>query len=118
MPTRKKIAGVWKHPADGDNYPTELTMKVTEKAGLGVTTWATKTTGHPEPFGPTEHTFSYGEGSTLILTCTKGKDGTWSPLHAMAPERWGVADGKTGTARELLFQFFTELGYTRQADRR
>jgi hypothetical protein len=120
MPERRKtkVAGIWIHPADGDNYPTELTMRVTESSGgMGVIAWSTVTTGHPDGFGPYEHSFTFGHGAHSIWTSSKTPGGKWSPVRSMDKTRWGVWDGAILTARERLHEFFTELGYSREETR-
>lgn len=120
MPRPKRLTGTWVHPADGDNYPEELTMKVTEAGPqFMIITWTTVTTGYGEPFEGrvSENVFTFGEGANRILMSTKSpRDGHWSSPHAMDIDRWGV-DGTIDHARERMREFFTELGYVKKEER-
>jgi len=114
MPKRS-LSGTWVHPADGDNYPTELTMKVVESTGaFGVASWWTETSGHPD--GTVyRHTFTYGEGApTLLMSSQRPGDGSWASPHPMDHDRWYVEGGTIAAARERMREFFTELGYTKK----
>lgn len=105
------LSGTWVHPADGDNYPTELRMKVTESSALGITTWQTET-DHGERFGVSVWQYVFGAGSHRLLFAVRHKDGTWGPTRAMA-DRWSIGSGRLEQAREVMREFFTAGGYSK-----
>lgn len=107
------ITGKWIHPADGDDYPNKLTMRVKETRMPGSTSWEVITAGHQAPFGPSEHQYVHLEGGRRLFMASRRPDGTFTELTTMAEEKWGVSDGTAAEARKVLGRFFAELGYAR-----
>lgn len=106
--TRESLAGTWIHPADGDNYPTELIMKVTEIRGIGVLGWETSV-----DYGDVVSTcqYAHAQGSHAISFAVKGPDGAWSPSRVMSSEQWFVESREHAMARRVMERFFTAAGY-------
>lgn len=106
------VAGTWVHPADGDDYPEELTMRVSEtRMGPNAcTAWDTKEV-HADG-DVLDYQFVHINGARSIFFAHRIPEG-WSPITTMAQGRWDVVDGRTETAREMIRDFFTVGGYER-----
>jgi hypothetical protein len=110
--TIPQLSGKWIHPANDEQHPEPLVMRVHSDGSLGV--WQCYTAIKFPDGTLSEWCYSHGLGAHRFTFTWRHNGHEWSALAPYENPDYEIPSGTHAEAREVLARLFADLGYERE----